>query len=54
MDKEATLRFECLRLAINHGNSDVKNTLSRAKAYFEFTLAGLTATEQPEVPQRKY
>ena len=44
MDTGASIRFECLRLALSHGNYETDTVLNRAKAYSEFTLSGRTAT----------
>jgi len=44
MDTEVSIRFECLRLALSHGDYETDTVLSRAKAYYDFAQSGRTAT----------
>ena len=56
MDTEVTVRFECLRLALSHGDYETNTVLSRAKAYYDFTLTGVTviAHNQPYVDGKPF
>lgn len=53
MDTEVTVRFECLRLALSHGDYETDTILSRAKAYYDFTLSGRAVPSQSLAPQHK-
>lgn len=53
MDIEVSIRFECLRLALSHGDYETGAVLSRAKAYSDFTLHALVESEQSRAPQHK-